>query len=143
MKKTRNTENKIDFFQDNNPRNRLLYLFLTLLVILSGLLSRKIAYQLPEHVNLYLGDVLWALMIFLITGFIFNRTSTIQVAIFAVSFCYLIELSQLYHADWIDKIRHTRLGGLILGFGFLWSDILAYSIGVGFGVILEKLFLRR
>ncbi|MCF0058117.1 DUF2809 domain-containing protein [Dyadobacter sp. CY356] len=143
MKKTLDIENKIGSKPDDNPRSRILYFLMTMLVISSGLFSRKIAYQLPELVNLYLGDALWALMIFLITGFIFKWISTLQVAIFAVSFCYLIEISQLYHADWIDNIRYTRLGGLILGFGFLWSDILAYSIGVGFGVILEKFILKR
>lgn len=125
------------------PRNRIAYFFLTMLVISFGIFSRKIAYQLPEQVNLYLGDALWALMIFLMTGFMFKKTPTYQAAIIAISFCCLIEISQLYHAEWIDTIRHTTLGGLVLGYGFLWSDILAYSIGVGFGVIFEKLFLNR
>ncbi|GLU55587.1 ribosomal maturation YjgA family protein [Dyadobacter frigoris] len=114
-----------------------------MLVISFGLFSRKIAYQLPEQVNLYLGDSLWALMIFLITGFIFNKTPTFQILAIAIFFCYMVELSQLYHADWIDNIRNTTLGGLILGYVFLWSDILAYSIGVGFGAIFEKLISKR
>lgn len=128
---------------DAGSRNRIVYFLLTMLVISFGLFSRKIAYQLPERVNLYLGDALWALMIFLMTGFVFNKVSTIRSAIIALSFCYLIELSQLYHASWIDNIRHTMLGGLILGYGFLWSDILAYFIGVGFGAVLEKLISTR
>ena len=48
-----------------------------------------------------------------------------------------VELSQLYHAPWIDSIRHTTIGGLILGFGFLWSDLACYSLGVGLGVLIE------
>ena len=40
-----------------------------------------------------------------------------------------VELSQLYHAPWIDSIRQTTLGGLILGFGFLWSDLACYAVG--------------
>jgi hypothetical protein len=43
----------------------------------------------------------------------------------------------LYHAGWIDAIRATRLGGLILGYGFLWSDLVCYAAGVGLGAILE------
>lgn len=143
MKKTPDIKNKIDSILGINPRNRIVYLFLTMLVISSGLFSRKLAHQLPEQVNLYLGDSLWALMIFLITGCVFNKVSTFQALVIAISFCYLIELSQLYHADWIDIVRHTTLGGLILGYGFLWSDILAYSIGVGCGAILEKLISSR
>ena len=50
-----------------------------------------------------------------------------------------VELSQLYHAPWIDSIRETTLGGLILGFGFLWSDTACYTVGVGLGVLLERI----
>ena len=50
--------------------------------------------------------------------------------VLALVFSYLIEISQLYHAPWIDAIRSTALGGLVLGFGFLWSDILCYTVGV-------------
>ena len=52
-------------------------------------------------------------------------------------FCYGIEVSQLYHAEWIDSIRATTLGGLVLGYGFLWSDLVAYTIGVGVGFLFE------
>jgi hypothetical protein len=41
----------------------------------------------------------------------------------ALAFAWAIELSQLYHAPGIEALRHTRLGGLVLGFGFLWSDL--------------------
>lgn len=60
-----------------------------------------------------------------------------MIGMFAIVFCYFIEFTQLYHARWIDDIRKTPLGGLILGYGFLWSDILAYSIGVGVGMSWE------
>lgn len=119
-------------------RNRIVYFFLILLTVGIGLTSRKMADQLPKLVNLYLGDILWALMIFLITGFIFNKRKTGCIGLYAAAFCYLIEISQLYHTQWIDAIRSTTLGALILGYGFLWSDILAYSMGVGLGIILEK-----
>ena len=46
--------------------------------------------------------------------------------------------SVLYHTPWIDSIRQTTLGGLILGFGFLWSDLACYAVGVGFGVVMER-----
>ena len=60
-----------------------------------------------------------------------------MIGMFAIVFCYFIEFTQLYHAPWIDDIRKTALGGLILGYGFLWSDILAYSIGVAVGMSWE------
>jgi hypothetical protein len=59
-----------------------------------------------------------------------------------MSFSIAIELSQLYHAPWIDSIRHTTLGGLILGFDFVWSDLVCYAVGVGIGVLMTSPCLR-
>ena len=52
--------------------------------------------------------------------------------------CYAIEGSQLCHAPWIDTIRHTRLGALVLGYGFLWSDIICYTVGAALCGGLER-----
>ena len=101
-----------------------------------GLLSRKIN-DLPKIIELYSGDILWALMVFLIIAFIFNKKSTIFIISWAIILSYSIEISQLYHAAWIDAIRNTTLGGLILGFGFLWSDLVCYKIGIIVGAIID------
>jgi hypothetical protein len=124
-------------------RNRLLYLLIIILVIILGLLSRKFSYNFPIIVNDYLGDALWAAMVFYIFAFIFNRKDTLGVALIGLLFCYLIELSQFYHAGWIDSIRATTIGGLVLGFGFLWSDILAYTIGISAAALNEYIFLMK
>ncbi len=55
----------------------------------------------------------------------------------ALTFSLCIEVSQLYHASWIDTVRGTRVGGLVLGYGFLWSDLARYAAGVGIGVFGE------
>lgn len=124
----------------NYKRNRLLYAIMIIAVIILGLASRKLAYILPNFLNTYLGDALWALMIFVVVGFLFREIKTKSVALIAICFCYLIEFSQLYHASWIDEIRRTTLGGLVLGYGFLWSDLLAYTIGTSVGVAIETLW---
>ncbi|MDB5120307.1 MAG: hypothetical protein JWN56_1525 [Sphingobacteriales bacterium] len=106
-----------------------------------GYTSRKFAFHIPDFVNVYLGDALWALMVFLMMGLLFKKSSICKTALLATIFCYCIEISQLYHAPWIDAIRDTKLGGLVFGFGFLWTDILAYSMGIAWGVLHEWLFV--
>lgn len=116
------------------------------MVIALGLSSRRYGASLPKFLAEYSGDALWALMVFVGIGFLAPRWSSLRVAGTALLFSYAIELSQLYHAPWIDRIRHYRIGGLILGYGFLWSDVLCYTVGVAFGFLTEKLFsetLRR
>lgn len=122
-------------------RNRVIYLILIIIVMILGLLSRKLD-NLPVIVSLYAGDILWALMVFLIVDFVFNNKSILFNISIAIIFSYGIEISQLYHAPWIDSIRNTTLGGLILGFGFLWSDLICYTIGIFIGGIIESIFKR-
>lgn len=117
-------------------RNRFVYGGLTICVLLMGLASRRYLSEFA-FVQLYVGDGLWALMVFFGLGFIFYRWSLPALASVALGFCFGIELSQLYHVPWIDSLRATRLGGLILGFTFLGSDLLCYSVGVGLGAALE------
>lgn len=124
-------------------RNRIVYIILIFIVIALGISSRKFSELLPIFLSKYLGDTLWALMVFLIIGFIFNKKSTLFVGISAAFFTYMIEISQLYHAPWIDVIRNTTLGGLILGFGFLYSDIICYTVGILIGILLEKIYFIK
>ena len=118
-------------------RSRPLWLVLIVLVMGLGLASRHFRASLPSFIAEYSGDTLWALMVFLITGFLWAKGKTVQVAGAALAFAYAIEISQLYHAPWIDAIRHTTLGALVLGFGFLWSDLVCYTVGVGIGAALD------
>ena len=127
----------------NTKRNRLLYAVFTIVVIILGLSSRKFAFALPDLLNEYLGDALWALMIFTGFGFLFPKIETKKLAFISLIFCYGIEISQLYHAEWIDSIRATTLGGLVLGYGFLWSDLVAYTIGVGVGMFCEFMLRKK
>ena len=127
----------------NTKRNRVVYALFTIVVIILGLSSRKFAFALPHLLNDYLGDALWALMIFTGFGFLFPKTETKKLAFISLMFCYGIEASQLYHAEWIDSIGGTTLGGLVLGYGFLWSDVVAYTIGVGVGILCEVIFRKK
>lgn len=124
-------------------RKRTQYIILVVIVIIMGLSSRRFSSMLPGWLGLYAGDTLWGLMVFFTAGFIFKGLSTFRVATIALSFSIFIEISQLYHSPWIDAIRHTRIGGLILGYGFLWSDILCYTVGVAIGLALELSLIKK
>jgi len=122
-------------------RNPLIQLLLIVLVSVLGICSRRFASSLPVFIAAYAGDTLWALTAFVSIGLLLPRASTGTIALLAMSVSTAVELSQLYHAPWLDSIRQTTLGALILGSGFLWSDPACYAAGVGLGVILELIFL--
>ena len=108
-----------------------------------GLASRRYGAGLPALVAEYAGDTLWAVMAFIIVGVLAPEWPTSRVAVTALLASYADEVSQLYHAPWIDAIRNTRLGALTLGYGFLWSDIVCYTVGVALCVVVERLIYAR
>jgi Protein of unknown function (DUF2809) len=112
-------------------------LVLIALVACLGIGSRRFAGHLPGFVAAYAGDTLWALAVFLGIGLLLPTASTGRVALLALAFSIVIEVSQLYHARWIDSIRRTTIGGLALGFDFVWSDLACYAVGVGLGILIE------
>lgn len=124
------------------PRRRTAWISLILVVVLLGLGSRRFGPRLPGIVATYAGDTLWALAAFLGFGLLFPRISTWAVALLAMAFSVIIEMSQIYKAPWIDSIRRTALGGLVLGFDFVWSDLACYAAGVGLGILIELAVLH-
>lgn len=120
-------------------RSRVIYLILIILTIVLGLASRLYGMYLPDFIAKYSGDVLWAIMVYLIFSFIFKNASIIKIILISLIFSYGIEISQLYQGNYINSIRSTTLGGLILGHGFLFSDIICYTIGILIASILEKI----
>ncbi len=113
-------------------RSRLTYFILIIATIAIGLLSRHF-----KAIPLFIGDILWATMVYFIMCFLFINKPLKLTVIASVLFCFAIEFSQLYKAPWINNLRHTLFGRLVLGEGFLWSDLLCYVVGVGIGVLID------
>jgi len=124
-------------------RNRYKHLILIILTLIIGLSSRKYPQFFLPFLAEYLGDTLWALLVFWLLGFVFIHKTSLKLAIAALVFSYCIEISQLYHAPWIDSIRNTTLGALVLGHGFLWTDILCYTIGILSGYLIELMLYHK
>ena len=116
---------------------RVIYLFSAIIVVFVGLASRRYRTHLPSFIGEYSGDVLWALMLFLVVSFVLAGRPLFQRCIVSLVLAFAVEVSQLYHAPWIDGIRNTTLGGLVLGFGFLWSDLVCYLVGIATGALAE------
>ncbi len=123
-------------------RSRPFYALAAALVIGTGLLWRSGLLPLPNFIAKYGGDSLWALVVFLGFGFVYSRISTTRLGVIAVCFAWAIEFLQLYHADWIDGIRATLLGRLILGTTFNSPDLLAYVVGIAVGVLAERAYFN-
>ncbi len=83
------------------------------------------------------GDALWALMVFLGVAFLYPKMERCRLAGTALAVAYLVEALQLYQQPWIIQIRATTVGHLVLGTGYQWLDLVAYSIGIAIGFLGE------
>ncbi|MFJ8235955.1 DUF2809 domain-containing protein [Ureibacillus sp. NPDC094379] len=119
---------------------RIVYLIAIVFSILLGLASRKFSYLLSLFVAENAGDILWAMMVYFGFRFLLVRKRFLISIWFSFLFSFGIEFSQLYQADWINQVRRTLLGGLILGKGFLWVDLIRYTVGIMIATLLDRVF---
>src|SRR4051812_6121185 len=118
--------------------NRVAYALSAVVVVVLGLLWRSHLLHLPPFMKKYGGDALWALLIFVLIRFIQPRMNIILSAVIAFGVAVAVEMSQLYHAPWIETIRGFRLGSLILGSTFNWPDIPAYAVGIVVAALIDR-----
>ena len=121
----------------------VVYILSAIFVMLTGLASRRFRQHLPSFIGEYSGDVLWALMLFLVVSFVLAGRPLFLRCCISLVLAFAVEVSQLYHSPWIDGIRSTTLGGLVLGFGFLWSDLVCYTVGIAAGVLADRFLTPR
>ena len=123
--------------------SRWLYSASALLVLALGWCARGHASALPTVIGTYAPDTLWALQGFLLVAAVKPHMTIWRTALMTLPVAYAIEFSQLYQVPWINSIRATRLGGLVLGHGFLWSDLVCYAAGIAIGVLLDGLLFQE
>ena len=105
------------------------------MVVVLGLSSR--ARFAPALVRTYLGDVLWGSLFFLLFALVWPRQGSRRLAACAVAAASAIELSQLYRSDFANQLRSSRVGGLLLGHGFSWSDLICLSLGATLAAAID------
>ncbi|MFB5762129.1 ribosomal maturation YjgA family protein [Paenibacillus medicaginis] len=128
---------------DFQLKQRLIYAATVLLTMLLGLTSRAYAEVLPDFVAKHAGDALWAAMIYFGFRVLFVRYKLFSTMLLSLLFCYGIEFSQLIQTDWLNGLRSTTLGALVLGRGFLAMDLLRYTAGIILAVSLELIAQKK
>lgn len=108
-----------------------------------GLATRRFPSRFPSVVATYGGDALWAAMVYWLLAFLRPSASWRALAAGALGIASAVECSQLVHTPWLDAVRATRLGALVLGQGFLWSDLVAYAVGVLAATLIDALWWSR
>lgn len=118
--------------------SRKSYLAVAMATILLGLCSRVFS-----AVPLFVGDLLYAVLIYFIFRFFFTTQSAVAIAVMSLFFCFAIETLQIMRWNWLLQIRATIIGRLVLGQDFLFADLIAYTFGVLLAVVFERMVFKR
>lgn len=113
-------------------------IFLMLFLIAIGLPARSFQDVLPQWYTLYFGDYLWAMLVLQCYVLVFYKFKFYKVVLITLAFTYLIEISQLFHPPWLEALRDIKIIALVIGYGFLWTDLVAYTLGIFSGAYLER-----
>ncbi|WP_083558583.1 ribosomal maturation YjgA family protein [Flavobacterium johnsoniae] len=117
-----------------NLKSRIYYFSLFLFIIFLGICSRKTTFA-----PLWIGDFLYAVMIYFLVRIFLPFKNAFSIALLSLLICYSIEFLQLYQGEWMIELRKTLFGRYVLGQGFLWEDILAYTFGIITIFVFEKI----
>ena len=110
-------------------KRRILYLSLFVFCTWLALATRWYKPYFPKIVVVYGGDVIWAGMFLFLLRIFFTRITLWKLALINYTLGVVIECMQLYQGGWYVQLRSTYLGKLMLGVGFVWSDLVCYAIG--------------
>ncbi len=132
--------------QDAQPGHRALIRFAVALVVIAcglGLRRHGFPLGLPAFVVKYGGSLLWATMVFLVVGAVLPRLPQSRLAAVAAAIAVAVEFSRLLHMPWLDAFRLSTAGALVLGRIFSLWNLVAYAIGIAFGVVIDRLVTLR
>ncbi len=108
---------------------KTIYFILFIFFIWLAIATRKHPTWFHPFIAEYGGDIIWAGMFLFFLRLFFGRVTLWKLALVNYGLGIADETLQLYHAPWIEATRKTRIGGLLLGFDFVWSDIICYGVG--------------
>jgi hypothetical protein len=117
------------------------YYFILAIIIL--LVEILIAFFIHDTIiRPYIGDFLVVILIYCFVKSFLN-TPVWSTALAVLLFSYAVEISQYFH--FINKLglQHSKIGRIIMGTSFGWTDIAMYTAGIGVVIFMESLWSKR
>ena len=95
-----------------------------------GLGSRIRPFVETPVLGTHVGDACWTIAVCGVLRLLRPEDPTARLACLGWALSVAVELSQLLQVGWLETIRANRIGALLIGRGFLWTDLAAYTVGV-------------
>jgi hypothetical protein len=111
------------------------YLLLTLLLIVIEIVIAL--YVHDTFVRPYMGDVLVVILLYCLLKTFFN-ISTVRAAVAVLLFAFAAEGLQYLHFAEQLGFQKKKLAMVLIGNSFSWLDMMAYVVGIGVVLVVEK-----
>jgi len=115
-----------------------LYFLLTIILLIVEILIAL--YVHDSFIRPYIGDFLVVILIYCFFKS-FLDTPVLQTAILVLIFSYLVETLQYFDIVNCIGLQNSKLARIIIGSTFQWIDFIAYTAGIIFVMIVEKISL--
>lgn len=119
--------------------NKKYFLFTIILFIIELLIALFVR---DSFVRPYLGDYLVVFLIYCAVRTVLDAP-VINVAIAVLLFAYLIEVLQYFQIVNKLGLQNNIVARTVIGYGFEWIDLIAYTLGILTILTLERSGLNR
>ena len=116
------------------------YFFLSLILFIIEVIIAKYAHD--AFIRPYMGDYLVVILLYSLIKSFFDLP-IIPLSIGVLLFAYLVEISQYFHLIHHLGLADKLWARLILGTQFEWIDLLAYTLGMGTVLFVERIFRKK
>ena len=114
---------------------QLKYFILAIILFIIEVLIALFAHD--NFIRPFVGDVLVVILIYCFIKSFLN--SPVVITAIAVLICaYLIEVLQHFKIVEILGLQNSNLARIVIGTSFEWTDLLAYTLGIGMVIFLDK-----
>lgn len=120
-----------------SARSRGLVLVLFAAVVGLGLASRSGNPLVPGWLARNAGDALWTMALYLALSGLLPRMAPVHLLALALGGSLVVELGQLIRTEWLEQLRRTLPGRLVLGRGWQWLDLPRYAAGGLLALLLD------
>lgn len=95
-----------------------------------------------QFVRPYVGDFLVVILIYCFVK-IFCRGQFLKIGIYVLLFAFAVEIGQHFQLVKLLGLNNSKLARTVIGVGFDWWDMLAYTLGVAVVLMVEKYVLKK
>lgn len=119
--------------------NRKYFLSAVVLFIIEVLIA---LYVRDSFIRPYFGDFLVVILIYCFLKSFWNEKVLI-VGMLTLLFSFAIEIGQYFNLVKLLGLEHSELARVVIGTGFAWGDMLAYTLGIVFVFVCEKFIFHK